>query len=639
MPILTENTDRPACLPRSKDEPFLPSIKNGTTSPRGAPPIDSSRENKQNAGSNVKGNTSSRKSGIVHNHFDRNNNKNNNNSDSYEGNAQRSIYDGDVVDETEKRDKYFPGANNYVCGFRDEDNGKKDSLSRRLGQLQTHGDSGPVQGNKAFFSAPASESSTPFKLPSIDRSKSNSVSSLVSDRNLQHRNQPNLIRGQSRDRRSRFCRSPSCPSNLGCYWIPDDESDFSDDDDNRNSDNRAYKNPHVNGQISTMITPDTARLPPGDRLLGFSDGLNTTHSQKSEGKISPSPQSSSRPCFGHREDSCTATNSSIRLPSIFPSRGSHNSSFLTTGSSINGFGMGAGNEDPVTADSSAVTSRDGSPFAFKREPTFFNMSHSRQDNAQSYGTNNSSNSCSFLSPDVATRAAAKLSLTAHVLSPRHEVPTEYDDQESPSLSNITSTRSSHQSGYQHQCSQLQHGQQHPQSNQQQQNQMQQSSALLLPITSTADSKSASSSYSTHALNGGGSNGGKRKRKKNGTKCSSHGLGDLASDAATERLLREKLGAIERRDNEGYSPTRESAQKSVISKTACDDHEPSDMNLIERVKNETDERNNVTVGTRDRDSKMSGIGEAAGDGINAKPPSYQSTPSRIKTEKKVAPLKA
>ena len=428
---------------------------------------------------------------------------------------------------------------------------------------------------------------------------------------------------------------------MGSYWNDDDENDYYDDDDNRNNESQAYKYSFNDGESSSLITPDTARFPPGDRLLGFPDGLGTIHNQKSDGKVHPSSQSSSRPCFGHREDSCTATNSSIKLPSIFSSRGSHNSSFLTTASSINGYGMGGGTEDTITADSSVVTSRDGSPFTFKREPTFFNMSQSRHDSLQSHSANDSSPPCSLLPHDVATRASAKLMLTANGLSPRQELTTECDDQESHS--NITSTRSSHYNGYQHN---LQHSQQHPysQQQQQQQNQMQQqsqqSSALLLPISSTADLKNLSSTFLSQGAGGAGSGtGGKRKRKKNGPKSSSHGLGDPVSDAATERLLREKLGAIERWDHEGYSPTTESVHESGISMPSYDNYEFSDMNLIEKVKNETDERNGVNLGMRDRDNNMSGGGGAAGDGANAKPPVYQSTPSRIKTEKKVASVKA
>ncbi|GFO45257.1 hypothetical protein PoB_007176200 [Plakobranchus ocellatus] len=618
MPILTENCDRPGCLPGSKDEPFLPSIKTAAVSPRGPPGQGSSRENKQAAAlnsnkSNSKGNNSSR--------------KNNNSNSNSNANTQRSVNNGgELDDDGENYDNYFTN-NNNINSFNDRNHTRKDSLNSRLGQLQNQDDGGPGLGQKAFFSAPASESSTPFKLPSIDRSKSNSVSSLVSERHLQYRHHQNMLsRGRSRDRRSRLCRSPSCPSNLG-YWQDNDEDDyFDDDDDGNNNQSRAYNYQNHGDAGFSMITPDTARLS-NDRLSGFLEGGNLTNSHKLDGGFLPSSQSSSRPHFGHREDSCTITNGSIKLPSIFPSRGSHNSSFLTTTSSLNGGGMSGGPEGTMTADSSAVTSRDGSPFAFKREPTFSCSGTGRRDNHQANASNKSPHT---LSPDAASKVAAKLTAAANGLSPRPEVEAENDDDD-PHNSTINSTRSSHHSGYnQH----FNHHQQH----QHHQQQHQQSTALLLPISSTFDPKHSSNSGG--ARNSGsctdGCGAGKRKRKKNTSKPLSHGLGDPVSDAATERLLREKLGAIERRDKESYSPTRESARESGISTAEGDEFELSDMNLIERVKNETNERNSMNLCARDRDSKMSG---STVDGVSAKPPVYQNTPTRIKTEKKVASVKA
>ncbi|KAH9507175.1 hypothetical protein Btru_056546 [Bulinus truncatus] len=61
-------------------------------------------------------------------------------------------------------------------------------------------------GKKLYSSAPTSESSSPFKLPSIHRSKSNSVSSLVVE--------SKTPRDSSIDRRVELTRSPSCPSLL-----------------------------------------------------------------------------------------------------------------------------------------------------------------------------------------------------------------------------------------------------------------------------------------------------------------------------------------------------------------------------------------------------------------------------------------
>ena len=172
MPILSENTDRPSCLPGSKDEPFLPSIKTAAVSPRPAPLQGSSREMKQNGGqsgsTNSKGNTSSRR--CI------------NSTSNSNGSTHRSLINGDFEDENENRDKYFHNNNNNVNGFTDRNSIKKSSLNCRLDQYQSHETTGPNLSHKAFFSAPASESSTPFKLPSIDRSKSSSVSSLVSDR-------------------------------------------------------------------------------------------------------------------------------------------------------------------------------------------------------------------------------------------------------------------------------------------------------------------------------------------------------------------------------------------------------------------------------------------------------------------------
>ena len=463
-------------------------------------------------------------------------------------------------------------------------------------------------------------------------------------RHLQHRHRQNCIRGQSRDRRSRLCRSPSCPSNLGCYWNDDDEDDNFDNDGEHDNESRAYNYIHNGVDSSLMITPDTARLPPAERLMGVPESCGTNYSHKGEAGFPPSSQASSRPCFGHREDSCTATNSSIKLPSIFPSRGSHNSSFLTTTSSIIGGGLGGGPDDIITADSSTATSRDGSPFAFKREPTFFSMGNSLRDGLQSQAAKNGSPSQTMLAPDAATKVAAKFTVSANGLSPRQEVNTERDDLD-PMSSAIDSTRSSHHS-YQQHNNQLHHSQHHNQPQHKIQQQSQQSTALLLPISSTADTKNCSigiSHVGTDGVGGGGLGVGKRKRKKNISKPSSNGLGDPASDSATERLLREKLGAIERRDNEGYCPTRESAKESAVPMTGADDYELSDLNLIERVKNETNERNGVNHGAREKDSKMGGgrvggCGAGGGSGGGGAT-GYQSTPTRIQTEKKVASVKA
>lgn len=56
-------------------------------------------------------------------------------------------------------------------------------------------------------SVPASLSSTPLKFPTIDRANSTSIASLPGSRSTRHRS-------VSRDLRSSYCRSPSCPSNL-----------------------------------------------------------------------------------------------------------------------------------------------------------------------------------------------------------------------------------------------------------------------------------------------------------------------------------------------------------------------------------------------------------------------------------------
>ncbi|GFR67533.1 hypothetical protein ElyMa_005585300 [Elysia marginata] len=690
MPILTENPDRPACLPGTKDEPFLPSIKPTAGSPRAPPLLASSRENKpsqeHSTHNNINGNTSSRKTTTT----TANNNNNNILSSNGSISSRRNLCSGDSDN---NGDMYISGNaknnNKNINAFTDINNvvNSKDSLSSRRGQYPNHG--GDCGGHKNFFSAPASESSTPFKLPSIDRSKSNSVSSLVSDRyvcicvsslvndryvcicvsslvsdryvclcvsslvserHVTYCHRQSSIRGPSRDRRARLCRSPSCPSNLGSHWNDYDEDDF-DDEDDANDDHhhhhvtqegRPWKHYVGAGEISSMITPDTARLPTGEQTMQSQESSAFYPSQK-------------RPFFEHREDSCTATNSSIKLPSIFPSRGSHNSSFLTTNSSMAGFGVGGGPEEIVTAESSAVTSRDSSPFAFKREPTFFSLSQGRRDSVVSQAVTNASPAHTLLPPDVASRVAAKLSLASSGLSPRLEMDTEYEEHGTLSSTGNT-TRSSHHGGQQQQqnCKPVH-----------QAAQSQQSTALLLPLSSTADLKLSPSGLAASSADSGRAGAaGKRKRKKNGSKSSSsHELGEHATDGATERLLREKLGAIERRHTEGYSPTREPAHPASMC-NAEEEGELSDFNLIERVQNETSERNSVAVGDGkmgavgpacDTDSKMSAVGPACDTdskisgvvpgpgatdgGTSAKPPVYQNTPTRIKTEKKIASVKA
>ncbi|XP_053374447.1 uncharacterized protein LOC128546996 [Mercenaria mercenaria] len=56
-------------------------------------------------------------------------------------------------------------------------------------------------------SVPVSLSSTPLKFPTIDRANSTSIASLPGSRSTRHRS-------MTRDLRSSYCRSPSCPSNL-----------------------------------------------------------------------------------------------------------------------------------------------------------------------------------------------------------------------------------------------------------------------------------------------------------------------------------------------------------------------------------------------------------------------------------------
>ena len=56
-------------------------------------------------------------------------------------------------------------------------------------------------------SVPASLSSTPLKFPTIDRANSTSIASLPGSRSTRHRS-------MTRELRSSYCRSPSCPSNL-----------------------------------------------------------------------------------------------------------------------------------------------------------------------------------------------------------------------------------------------------------------------------------------------------------------------------------------------------------------------------------------------------------------------------------------
>ncbi|XP_060575202.1 uncharacterized protein LOC132732734 [Ruditapes philippinarum] len=56
-------------------------------------------------------------------------------------------------------------------------------------------------------SVPASLASTPLKFPTIDRANSTSIASLPGSRSTRHRS-------MTRELRSSYCRSPSCPSNL-----------------------------------------------------------------------------------------------------------------------------------------------------------------------------------------------------------------------------------------------------------------------------------------------------------------------------------------------------------------------------------------------------------------------------------------
>lgn len=203
----------------------------------------------------------------------------------------------------------------------------------------------------------------------------------------------------------------------------------------------------------------------------------------------------------------------MKLPNIFQPRRPSNASGLT---------VTAATTTTTNNNSSTHTSRDASPFSFRRESTFLGLN---QHDISHDGSNSQ-------------------------VSPQHSVLDE------------TLSRSGTQS-----------------------------SALLLPISSTQDVRNSIKS--------------KRKRKKHKSLLASNESGIEA-----EKLLREKLGAIENRDFDRPSP-RHDGEKTDLSDTA----------FIDKVKDETHMANN------------------APEALASKPPIYQNTPARIKTEQKVTSVKA
>lgn len=450
MPIQDHSSDRPMCVPSLKDEPFLPSI----TSPSDV--VDNYNTLAPNPNPNTAGNS------IGHNSYDDDDEYN------YNANYRFDSYMKDSYN-ANKGNSYNLQYSQNLCMFKND--------------------------FKTYSSAPGSESSTPFKLPTIDRSKSNSVTSLASERYARSR-------GWSRDRRSRLCRSPSRSSS---FW-----GELHDTQD-------ACKPEQYHGLVGNCAEDDVVA------------SINNSSYDVS-------------PFLSERND-----NTNVKFPSIFQSNSSNNAKL---------------NMSSSTANSSAHNSRNASPFSFRRESTFINLSSSlhHDGNIDSMSSTNINGT------------------TTNNSKKKKKKESFYNGDDN--VNNVSSVVDAPDTSL-------------PRSGTQ-------NSALLLPIQSGHEMRNPMKA--------------KRKRKKQQTGLLS--AGEMGSDA--EKLLREKLGAIEKReqnDFDDFNLSHNDGENSTLSESA----------FIDKV--------------TDENCLANGNGASDSEPLASKPPLYQNTSTVIATENSMAPVKA